>query len=303
MALGAGMNLRQIEVFRAVMKAGSFTGAAEILHVSQPGISRMVRHVEEAIGVRLFERRKGHIRATPEAMVLGAEIERCYRGVQAVQDCASGLRFGTGTMLRVVTSPNTGLQLVPAAVATLAAQNGGAGFSLEVYQRAAQMIDGLVSEQVDIAISALGLEHPLVENRFIGCWHMCCVFPADHPLAECPGISPQDVERFPLVMFERGTLQRRLTDEWFGRGKALPTKSIEVHSGQVACALVANGAGIAFVDNITAADSHPGVLQYRRMADISGVEAYAGWNRNRPLSRLGAKLVSVITDKMKRYSI
>jgi DNA-binding transcriptional LysR family regulator len=301
MFLGVAMKLRQIEVFRAVMKTGSFTGAAQMLHISQPGVSRMVRHVEAAIGVRLFERRKGQIRPTPEAVVLGAEIERCYRGVQAVRDCASGLRFGTGTMLRVVTSPNTGLQLVPAAVAMLAAQNDGAGFSLEVYQRAAQMIDGLVSEQVDVAISALPLEHPLLENRFIGYWHMTCVFPADHPLAKRADISPRDIEAYPLVMFERGTLQRRLTDEWFAGGKATPRKSIEVHSGQVACSLVANGAGVAFVDNITATDSHPGLLQHRRMTETPSLKAYAAWNGNRPLSSIGENLVAIVIENLKRY--
>lgn len=295
------MNLRQIEVFRAVMETGSFTGAAEMLRVSQPGISRMMRHVEEAIGVTLFEGGKGRIRPTPEAIVLGAEIDRCYRGVRAVQDCAAGLKFGNATMLRVATSPNTGLQLVPAAISMLAARHGGAGFSLEVYQRAAQMIDGLVSEQIDIAISALPLEHPLVENRFVGYWHMTCVFPADHPLAQHDGIAAQDVQSYPLVMFERGTLQRRLTDAWFTRGKAAPKTSVEVHSGQVACALVANGAGIAFVDNITAADSHPGALQHRRMSEVPRLKAYAAWNSNRPLSALGAKLVATVTEDLKRY--
>jgi DNA-binding transcriptional LysR family regulator len=295
------VNLRQIEVFRAVMNTGSFTGAAEMLHVSQPGISRMMRHVEETVGVRLFDRGKGHLRPTPEALVLGAEIERCYRGVQAVQECASGLKFGLATTLRVVTSPNTGLQLVPAAISALAARHGGAGFALEVYQRASQMVDSLVSEQVDVAISALPLEHPLLENRFIGYWHMTCVFPVDHPLAKHSGISPADIETYPLVMFERGTLQRRLTDAWFMRGKATPKRSIEVHSGQVACSLVANGAGIAFVDNITATDSHPGLLQHRRMTETPSLKAYAAWNGKRPLSALGTKLVAIVTENLKRY--
>jgi DNA-binding transcriptional LysR family regulator len=295
------VNLRQIEVFRAVMEAGSFTGAAEMLHVSQPGISRMMRHVEDTIGVRLFERAKGHIRPTPEAKVLGAEIDRCFRGVRAVQECASALKSGVIGVLRVATSPNTGLQLVPAAISALAGQHGGTGFSLEVYQRTTQMIDGLVSEQVDVAISALPLQHPVLENRFVGYWKMTCVFPNDHPLTKHDSISARDVESYPLVMFERGTLQRRLTDAWFMRAKVTPRKSIEVHSGQVACALVANGAGIAFVDNITATDARPGMLRHRRMTDTPSLKAYAAWNRNRPLSTLGAKLVAKVIDDLKRY--
>ena len=59
------MNLRQIEIFRAVMSAGSITGAARLLHVSQPSVSRMVRHLELQLGVALFERRNGRLFATP----------------------------------------------------------------------------------------------------------------------------------------------------------------------------------------------------------------------------------------------
>ena len=50
------MNLRQIEVFKAVMSTGSITNAARLLHVSQPGISRLVKHLELQLGVALFER-------------------------------------------------------------------------------------------------------------------------------------------------------------------------------------------------------------------------------------------------------
>ena len=78
------MNLRQIEVFRAVMLAGSVTDAARLLHVSQPGVSRMLGHIEVQLGVRLFERGRGKLRPTPEAQALYAEVEHVYRGVQRI---------------------------------------------------------------------------------------------------------------------------------------------------------------------------------------------------------------------------
>ena len=88
------MNLRQIEVFRAVMLAGSVTDAARMLHVSQPGISRMLGHIELQLGVRLFERGRGKLRPTPEAHALYAEVEQVYRGVQRIDDRARGLKSG-----------------------------------------------------------------------------------------------------------------------------------------------------------------------------------------------------------------
>ena len=107
------MNLRQIEVFRAVMLTGSMTDAAKLLHVSQPGVSRLIRHLEIQLGVALFERRNGRVVATAKARALYVEVENVYRGVHHLQDIASRLSYAENTMLRVIASASAGLEAVP----------------------------------------------------------------------------------------------------------------------------------------------------------------------------------------------
>ena len=51
------LTLRQIEVIRAIMISGTVNGAAELLHVSSPGVSRVMKHAEKVLGMRLFQRR------------------------------------------------------------------------------------------------------------------------------------------------------------------------------------------------------------------------------------------------------
>jgi len=82
------LNLRQIETFRAVMTTGSISGAAKLLFISQPAVSRSLAHMEQRLGFALFERVKGRLYATPEAKKLHREVEAVYRGVQRVGELA-----------------------------------------------------------------------------------------------------------------------------------------------------------------------------------------------------------------------
>ena len=82
------MNLRQIEVFRAVMEAGTVTGAATRLHVSQPAVSKQLRALEEDLGFAVFDRAHGRLIATAEAHALYDQAERVFTGVDQLQ------RFG-----------------------------------------------------------------------------------------------------------------------------------------------------------------------------------------------------------------
>lgn len=70
------LNLRQIEIFRAVMTTGSISGASQLLFVSQPAVSRLLSHTEQRVGFALFERIKGRLYATPEAKNFFMKLKR-----------------------------------------------------------------------------------------------------------------------------------------------------------------------------------------------------------------------------------
>jgi DNA-binding transcriptional LysR family regulator len=169
------VNLRQIEVFRAVMRTGSVTAAAQALHVSQPGISRMLAHIELQLGLMLFERKRGKLLPTPEAKALHAAVEQVYGGVQRIEDCARELKSGGGLSLRVLCSPNMGLHWVPKAVADTAQKFPQARLYLEV-QLIREMIESLVSGQADLGIASMPVDHALLQTDIIGDWGLSCVF-------------------------------------------------------------------------------------------------------------------------------
>lgn len=73
------LTLRQVEVIRAVMIAGTIQGAASLLNVSAPGISRLIKHAEQGLGIRLFERRAGVFVPAAEAYAIFAMIQQVHK--------------------------------------------------------------------------------------------------------------------------------------------------------------------------------------------------------------------------------
>lgn len=245
------MNLRQIEVFRAIMLAGSITDAARLLHVSQPGVSRMLGHIELQLKLKLFERSRGRLRPTPEAQALYAEVERVYQGVQRVDEKARDLQEGNGLSLRVLASPSTALEVVPQAVSALALRFPTARFYMET-QLVREMVGQLVHNEADIAVSTLPIDNALLTSEIVGRWSLACVFRSDHAFAGRRSVSLREVMGERLIAFSADTPQGQLITRWWAQNRLAPHGQIEVRSGQVACALAACGAGVAIVDELTA---------------------------------------------------
>ena len=79
------LTLRQIEVIRAIMVTGTVGGAARLLNVSSPGISRVMKHAEASVGVKLFSRRGGRYTPTPQANAIFNQINSVYDKVEDLQ--------------------------------------------------------------------------------------------------------------------------------------------------------------------------------------------------------------------------
>ncbi|MEJ8852991.1 LysR family transcriptional regulator [Variovorax robiniae] len=295
------MNLRQIDVFRAVMTTGSTTNAARLLHVSQPGVSRLIRHLEIQLGVTLFERRNARLIATPEAHTLQAEVDKVYRGVQHVQNVAAHLRFGDHATLRVLSSANTALQLVPGATAKLLQRFTHSKVFFESLPTR-EIVQTLVAEEADVAISSAPLDHPVLEVREIGRWTLQCVVPKGHPLLGKKKFDLATALRQRLVVYSPEAPQSRVIDGWLEKFGIARQVAVEVRSGYAACAMAASGAGVAFVDNLSARAHRSENLTLIEIPDAPRFAIYSVTNVNRPPSQLGQTFLELVASELAGFS-
>jgi len=294
------MNLRQIEVFRAVMLGGSVTNAARFLHVSQPGISRMLSHIEAQLGIRLFERRRGKLNPTPEAHALQREIELVYRGVKRIDDCAQRLKDGAQLALRVLASPSTSLDVVPRALSRLVRQFPSARVYMETVL-VRDMIGLLARNEADVAISTLPVAHALLASERVGRWSLACVFPKGHRLDRKRRVALRDLVDERLIAFGADTPQGKMLDGWRADHEAKMRSQIEVRSGQVACSLVAKGAGIAIVDNLTASAWPDSQIAFRPLSGGPSFEILAVSNASVPRSLLLDAFVRLTVEELRDH--
>ncbi|WP_076999994.1 LysR family transcriptional regulator [Variovorax sp. KK3] len=292
------MNLRQIEVFRAVMATGSITKAATLLHVSQPGVSRLIRHLELQLGVALFERRTGRLVATPEAHTLQQEVDKVYRGVRQVQDVASNLRFGAHATLRVLSSANTALDLVPRAIARLLEKYPHAQVSFEAVPTR-EIVKSLVAEEADVAISSASLDHPVLDVQVFGQWTLMCALPPGHALANAKRLDLAAALRERLVLYSPEAPQSRIIDAWLAERDIARRRSVEVRSGYAACSMVAHGAGVAFVDDLSARAFQQGRLAIAAIPKAPRFDLLSVSNVNRPLSALGQTFLKMVREELR----
>ncbi|CAN7739200.1 LysR family transcriptional regulator [Variovorax paradoxus] len=293
------MNLRQIEVFRAVMLAGSVTDAARLLHVSQPGISRMLAHIELQLGLRLFERKKGRLLPTPEAQALYEEVSEVYGGIRRVTERAEELKSGARLSLRVLASPSTALVAVPRAVAALASEYPAARIYLETLPTR-EMLGRLILREADLAISTIPTGNALLASKPIGQWRLVCVFPRGHALSSKRLLRPRDVLNERLISFSRDTPQGRVIADWCASIKVEPASSVEVRSGQMACALAASGAGIAIVDDLTARACRSDELDFRPILGSPTLGIFALAHEGFAPSVLGKRMIELAAASLKQ---
>ncbi|EPW7034451.1 LysR family transcriptional regulator [Vibrio parahaemolyticus] len=150
------MNLRQLEVFYAIMQAGTVSGAARLLHVSQPNVTRVLAHTEQQLGFALFERVKGRLVHTQEAKALLPEAEKVYQQLGQFRSLTNKVKQGT-QHLRVGAPPVLAAHLLAPTVALLSKEHG-ISFELLTANRD-ELCSGLLKHELDVAI-AFGEETP-----------------------------------------------------------------------------------------------------------------------------------------------
>jgi DNA-binding transcriptional LysR family regulator len=270
------MDLRQLEIIRAIADSGSFTAAGERLHVSQSAISRQILLLEDELGEPVFHRIGRRIRITPAGEALLQLSHRVFQDLQDTVSTISDKRESLQGTIRLVGGMTVCLYVFPVLLSEVRRLHPHLDMKVTVGS-AERSIAMLRSGAGDLGLLTLPVEaSDLVSVPVLREELLLITYPT-HPIAKKKTITPADLDKEPFVLFETGSITRRLVEAFFARERIAPQIIMETENVEIIKAMVRSGLGMSIIPwQAAAADVRTKQLFCSRVAGTS-LERQTGW--------------------------
>jgi DNA-binding transcriptional LysR family regulator len=299
------MNFRHLEVFYAVMTAGTVTGAARQLGVSQPSVTTTLKAAETGLGLQLFLREGGRLIPTDEARTLFEEAQRAHDALASLTTIAEGLKLGQGGHVRIAAVPTLSLDLLPDAIAAFEERHTGFRYSVETLDSDA-IIEQLDNRKGTYHLGFVFGMEPDAGLSFteIGAAKLFAVFPAEWELSEGPEINVAAFEGQPYIGGYDGTALAQERNRLFAEAGIEPTVIVRGHNHRVAGALVERGLGWTILDSLTTKAMLQGpnrdTFAVRQVEGASALPVVAAYPSKRQLSNAVALFIECFQEAFDR---
>ena len=295
----AGMRLRHIEVFNAVMLTGSVSAAARMINVTQPAVSRTLQHAELQLGFPLFQRVGGRLKPTVEAQTLYPHVERLFAQLDEVQRLSVNLRAGRSqNELRVLTVLALSYEIMPRAMHLFRQKHP----PVVVHHQALhspQIVSALALQEADVGYVFSASPHPALTQEALGLRHVTCVVPKGLLPARTVRsgrVGLTQLAKLPVVALDsQDPLGMLLASALRDTGAGLDVV-MTVQTYHVALALAHHGVGVAMVDACTAASADLARVDVLRLDPVIDVPVQA----LRPAARPNSQTVRFFTRCMQQ---
>lgn len=289
------MNLRHIEIFHAVYVNGSVSAAARALNISQPSVSKTLRHAETLLGFELFQRTNSRLVPTEDAHALFGDVADIQERVRALREAGRNLRTGGGATLRISALPSLALGALPTAVARFMARRPEVRFDLQTVHHD-DLLRKLYERETDIAIAAEVPRGAPLGKVWLGEGELVVLYrDADLPGAPSRIELPQLAGRPFITLAASGPIGQLFAQEL----ERLALELQEVASARtfyIAAALVRAGIGWSVVDNFTAEASLADGLSMRPLKPSLTFDVHAMHLLDRPPSTLASEFLGVLRE-------
>lgn len=291
------MDLRQLEILRAVADRGSFTAAGEQLHLSQSAVSRQILLLEDELKEELFQRIGRKIRITPA----GAKLLRLSQRIfDDIEDTRASIVEDQQTLhgtLRLIGGMTVCLYVFPPLLKQF--RRAHPGVEVKVTAGAApRLVRQLRTGSADLGLLTLPVEDSNLASVPVMREELLLVTSPAHPLARRKPIAPQDLSGQPFVLFEAGSNSRRAIDTFFARENIAAKVVTETENVEIIKALVRIGMGITIIPyQAVAREVRAGQLFCSRIAGQQLVRE-TGWVylRSNRVPRAVQEMMAVFDD-------
>jgi DNA-binding transcriptional LysR family regulator len=240
------MDVRQLEMFRAVAEEGAFTRAAQRLHVSQSAVSRQLKLLEEELGTLLLHRTGRGVTLTATGELMLKTANRIHRDMQDVVWQISENQALQRGLLRLGGGMTVCMYILPRLLKKFRTLHKEV--DLRVTSGTSEGILRLVrNHQVDLGLLTLPIVEADLEVRPVLKEEMVVVTAPGHPLSRERAVEPRRLGRYPLILFEPGSNTRKVLDRFFLEHEIPVSVAMETENVEIIKAMVASGVGVTVI--------------------------------------------------------
>lgn len=241
--------LPQLAVFDSIARHGSFTRAAEAMHLAQPTVSTHMKKLGETLEAQLFEQIGKKVYLTPAGEALRSGCEELFASLARIEEALAVLRGIERGRLRLAVS-TTGKYFAPRLLAAFVGRHPGIEVSLQIHNRQG-LIERLERNEDDLYIFANPPEEQEVVCQSILANPMVVFARADHPLAQRQAIPFAELAQQPFLMREPGSGTRRVAWEAFDRHGCEPRIRMELSTNEAIKQAILAGLGVSILSRYT----------------------------------------------------
>jgi LysR family transcriptional regulator, low CO2-responsive transcriptional regulator len=240
------LSVHQLNLFRTVANHLSYTKAAEKLYLSQPAVSQQIKALEQALGLRLFERKGRGIMLTRAGEVLLMHAERLLAQLAQTAPVVEEIHDLQRGSVVIGASTSAGTYVVPALLGAFHARYPHLRVTLTVVTRRT-IEEYLLAHRVDLAVISFVEQHERFTLEFLQQYQLVIVAPYAHPLAKRKRLTLHDLQRETFLLREHGADIRLETEQLFAAAGVHLRTNLEFGSIEAIKEGVIAGLGIALL--------------------------------------------------------
>lgn len=295
------MHRRDLEFLNNLIRLGSVSETARLMHTTQSNASKMLKKLETHFGFQLVERMNGRLHPTEEGRLIAEQAESSLISLRQLESRARNLREMRHGSLVVGTTPQLSREFVPDIVSSFMLSHPAVVTNIQT--RNSRILIELVSRrQIDFAIGLLSVDDPNIECRKLFTVELLAALGKGHPLCGKKRLRPRDFHRQDFIAASMLDRSREQIEEFFRSEEAQPIERGEASLSFTRMRMVERGIGLTMVDELSVEDYSGSSIEFRPLQPALHLTVWLMKSRLQPKSKVGDAFTRLVEERARQIT-
>ncbi|MGQ8874036.1 selenium metabolism-associated LysR family transcriptional regulator [Paenibacillus sp. TSA_86.1] len=266
------MNFHQLHIFYTVAEKGSFSAAAQALHMTQPAVTMQIQSLEDYFGTKLLHRSTKKIELSEAGRTLLPHAKRSVELIRQTDEAMTAFTEKLQGRLQLGASLTIGEYVLPRMLGPFARQYPDISIVMKV-MNTTQIMDEILKHQLNFGLIEAPVNHPDMIVEPVMQDELKLIVPAGHDLAGRGKVNLEEVMNYPFVLREQGSGTRQVMEDQLQKKKIDPSDmNVVMELGSTGAVKSAVEAGVGITMLSPSSVQHELALGLVHIVDIRGLE-------------------------------